>query len=202
MRLLIALLLVLSVVASGASAIAAQTFGFTTEPLVPVGKYAKAIDIGWGATGYVGTRLGGRKSKWLLEANVAAQWHAGDSIDPDEFPDAIPPPDQSGNSDAVQVTGWLFPIRASITRLFGRSYFSPRVGVFIPVGGLSDKLKMEPSFGITPKIGYFFWITRELTADLGLEYTVIFDREPLMYVGFSFGFVMGGERLPRGRHPY
>ena len=198
MRFLFALLLTVSAVASGASLIAAQTFGFTTEPLVPVGKFAKAIDVGWGATAYVATRLGGRKSPWVLEANIGAQWHAGDSIDPNEFP-GLPPP---GDGGSVQVSGFLFPVRASITRLMGRSYFSPRVGVFVPIGGLKDKLQMETSFGISPKVGYFFFITRELTADLGLEYTVIFDRDPLMYVGFSFGFLVGGRRLPRRRLPY
>jgi len=200
MRFVFAPLLALLVGASGAPIVAAQTFGFTTEPLVPVGKFAKAIDIGWGATAYVGFRLGGRKSRWALEADVAAQWLAGDSIDPDSFPDIFPP--DSTDGDGIQVSGFLFPIRASITRLFGRSYFSPRVGVFIPAGDLKSKLKMEPSFGISPKIGYFFFITRELTADIGFEYTVVFDRDPLMYFGLSFGFLMGGERLPRKRTPY
>ncbi len=200
MRFTLASLLTLVVGASCVSLAAAQTFGFTTEPLVPVGKFAKAIEIGWGATGYVGTRLGGRKSRWVLEADIAAQWHAGDSIDPDEFPDILPPDSTGGN--AIQISGFLFPVRASLTRLFGRSYFSPRVGIFIPVGDLKSKLKMGSSFGVSPKIGYFFFITRELTADIGLEYTVIFDRDPLMYIGFSFGFLMGGKRLPRRRNPY
>ncbi len=199
MRFLFALLLTLLAVAGGVTLIAAQTFGFTTEPLVPVGKFAKAVDIGWGATGYVGTRLGGRKSPWLLEANIGAQWLAGYSVDSDEFPD-IAPPDSTSN--AVQLSGFLFPVRASITRLMGRTYFSPRVGLYIPAGGLKSKLKMEPSFGISPKIGYFFFVTRDLTADIGLEYTVIFDRDPLMYVGFSFGFLMGGGQLSRRRLPY
>jgi hypothetical protein len=197
MRLLRALLLTVVVVASGVGALEAQTFGFTTEPLIPVGKFAKAIDIGWGATGYVGAKLGGRKSKWFIEGNVAAQWHAGDSIE-----DGLFAPDTTGDGDAIQVAGWIFPVRASLTRLFGRAYFSPRVGIYIPVGGLKDKLNMEPSFGISPRIGHFFWISRDITADLALEYTVIFDQAPLMYVGLSFGFLMGGGRLPRGRHPY
>lgn len=198
MRVPLALLLTLLAVVSGASLIAAQTFGFSTEPLVPVGKFARAIDIGWGATGYVTTRLGGRKSVWLFEADIAAQWHAGDSIDPDEFPDV--PPQTPGGS--VQVSGFLFPIRASITRLVNLAYISPRVGLFIPVGGLKDKLNMTTSFGISPKIGYLFFVSRDLTADLGVEYTVIFDSDPLMYVGFSVGFLMGGGRLPRRRLPY
>lgn len=198
MRFPLALLLTLLAVVGGASLIAAQTFGFSTEPLVPVGKFRRAIDIGWGARGYVTTRLGGRKSTWLLEADIAVQWHAGDSIDPDEFP-GVPPPTAGGS---VQVSGFLFPIRASITRLVDLAYFSPRVGLFIPVGGLKDKLNMTPSFGISPKMGYLFFISRDLTADLGLEYTVIFDSDPLMYVGFSFGFLMGGGRLPRRRLPY
>ena len=49
MRFLSAVLLTSLAVASGASSTAAQTVGFTTEPLVPVGKFAKAIDIGWGS---------------------------------------------------------------------------------------------------------------------------------------------------------
>lgn len=186
---------------AGASIVSGQTVGFTTEPFIPVGKYAKAIDIGWGATGYIGTRLGGRKSNWVLEANAGAQWHAGDRVDLDEFPEARP--DTTGDGDAVAVAGWLFPLRVSLTRVLGRAYFSPRVGYYIPVGGLKSKIDMQPSFGITPRVGYFFFITRDLTADLGLEYTVIFDsRAPLMYVGFSFGFLMGGKRLPRKRTPY
>lgn len=198
MRLRLAVLLALLAAISTTSVVSAQTFGFTTEPLLPVGKFGQVIDIGWGATGYVGTRLGGRKSSWFIEADVAVQWHAGDSIDNTDFP-GLPP---SGGGDAVQVAGFLFPVRASITRLFGRAYFAPRVGVYIPTSDLKNKLQMKTSFGTSPKIGYLMFITRELTADLGLEYTIIFDREPLMYVGISFGFLMGGQRLARRRLPY
>ena len=197
MRPNLALLLTVLLIVGGFSTATAQTFGFTTEPLVPVGKFAKVIDVGWGATGYVGFKLGGRKSPWFFEANVAAQWLAGDSNDLTDFGRPLIDP-----GDQIRISGWLFPIRASLTRIFGRAYFSPRAGIFIPAGDLTSKLNMSTDFGITPKIGYFFFITRDLTADLGIEYTVIFDREPLMYIGFSFGFLYGGKRLPRRRIPY
>jgi hypothetical protein len=74
--------------------------------------------------------------------------------------------------------------------------------VYIPAGETKSKLGMKTSFGISPRIGHLFFVTRDLTADLGLEYTVIFDEETVMFVGFGFGFLFGGNRLPRRRLPY
>jgi hypothetical protein len=152
-------------------------------------------------TGYVSARLGGRKSPWIITADVGAQWHAGDTVDQEEFPNFVLP-DTVGDDDAVDFSTWLFPIRGSITRLIGRTYISPRVGVYIPVGDLKDRLGFDPSLGVSPKIGYLFFVTRDLTADVGIEYTVVFGAETLMYVGFNFGFLMGGKRLPRRHIPY
>lgn len=178
----------------------AQAPGFSTEPLLPVGKFAKAADVGWGISGYYSFRLG-RTSPWAFVADVGAQWHAGDSIDRTEYPDLFPP-DSTVDGDGIALSGWIFPIRASLTRILGRAYFSPRVGVYIPVGETKSRLGMRTSFGISPRLGHLFFVTRHLTADVGIEYTVIFDREPVMYVGFGFGFLFGGNRLPRRRLPY
>ena len=195
------LLLAICLVASLVPTVEAQVLGFSFEPLLPIGKFSKVADIGWGATGYMTTRLGGRKSPWILTADVSAQWHAGDTINQEDYPDLVPP-DTIGDNDAVDFSGWMIPIRGSLTRLFGRAYFSPRVGAYIPLSDFKNLLNMDPALGISPKIGYLFFVTREVTADVGIEYTVVFSEETLMYVGFGFGFVMGGERLPRRRIPY
>jgi hypothetical protein len=177
----------------------AQTFGFTTEPVIPVGDFSKVTKIGGGVTGYVGSRLG-RKSPWLIEVNSGFQWHAGDRVSLDEWPGV--PEDSTADGDRISISGWMFPIRASITRLFGQAYFSPRVGVYIPAGDLDSRLGLSTSFGVSPKIGVLFFVSRDVTADLGIEYTAVFDEQTVMYVGFSFGFLMGGGRLTHKRTPY
>lgn len=181
-----------------APSVTGQTIGFTTQPMVPVGRFAKAADIGWGLTAYVAKRLG-RKSPFAIGLDVGVQWHAGDSIDRTEYPD-VPPPDSEG--DAAALSGWMFPLRAEITTLVSNGYITGRAGIYIPVADLDSKLGLEPSFGISPRVGYLFFVTRDLTADIGIEYTLVFDSDPIMYGGFGFGFLTGGKRLPRRRLPY
>ena len=192
--------LVICFLAGASNPASAQALGFTTEPMVPIGKFSKASDIGWGITGYMGFRLG-RKSPLVLQFDAGAQWHAGDTVDKDEFPDLIPP-DTVGDDDAIDFAGWMFPIRGSLTLLLGRAYVAPRAGLYIPIGDFSNVLQMDPSFGISPKVGFLFFVSRDVTADVGIEYNVVFTDPQIMYVGFSFGFLLGGERLPRRRLPY
>lgn len=187
--------------AAGDDAEAQLVPGFSTEPLLPVGDYAKAVEIGWGITGYLARRIGGRKGTWAITADIGAQWHAGDTVDPDDHPEIFPP-DSTGDGDELSVTGWMFPARLSFTKVFGRTYVMPRGGIYIPVGDLDSILQLDPSFGFSPRVGYLFPVTRELTADVAIEYTIVFDRVNVMYFGFGFGFLMGGGRLPHQRLPY
>jgi len=95
------------------------------------------------------------------------------------------------------VSGTFIPIRASITRLFGRTYVSPRVGFYIPTGGYKKELELEAMFGVAPRVGYLFPMTRDTSIDFAAEWNYLFGDNNLQYVGVSFGIFFGGRRLPR-----
>ena len=92
----------------------------------------------------------------------------------------------------VKISGSYIPLRGSITRFFGRYYLSPRVGVYLPVGDFKNEAGFSPSFGIAPRFGYFFPISREIQFDFAFEYDYLLGDQTFHYAGVSMGLFFGG----------
>lgn len=194
-RILVVVLIAAAVSVSPDRAEAQWKYGWTSEFFVPVGDLADISLIGISAGVYAGRLLGkGRRSPWALEFDTGIHWFVPRDLTVEEVPDWVedPVPDSDG---LVKLSGSFIPVRGSITRFFGRYYFSPRLGIYLPLGDFKNHVGFEPSFGVAPRLGYFFFMSRELQFDLALEYDYIFGDRSLQYFGLSFGLFFGGKSL-------
>ena len=176
------------------------SFGGSSEFFVPVGELSKVSLVGVSFGIYTGTRIG--RSPWALQADAGLQWFIPDLIPIEDAPDWVTNPNPN-NRNELSMSGTFIPIRGSITRFFGRYYVSPRVGVYIPTGDFTREADLKTSFGVAPRIGYFFPISRSVQFDFAFEYDYQFSDPVMQYFGVSLGVFFGGRRLSRGyRHAY
>lgn len=169
-------------------------YGWSTELFVPQGDLSEISLIGLSGEVYAGRLID--RSQWAVEFDVGIHWFIPEELRVEEVPDWVTDPEPNSRG-LVKVSGSFIPLRGSITRFFGRLYFSPRVGVYIPVGGFRKEAGFEPTFGIAPRLGYFFFMSREMQFDLAFEYDYLFGDRDLRYFGVSMGIFFGGRRLKR-----
>ncbi len=169
-------------------------YGWSTEFFVPLGDLSEISRIGLSADVYAGKLIDRRK--WAVQLNAGIHWFIPKELAEEEIPDWVT--DSEANSNGlVKLSGSFIPIRGSITRLFGRYYFSPRVGVYFPVGDFRKKAGFDPAVGIAPRLGYFFPMSRDMQFDFAFEYDYLFGDLSLQYFGVSMGILFGGQRLGR-----
>ena len=195
MKRVLAVLIVTSAITSAADSANAQwKYGVSSEFFVPLGNLNDISQLGISGIVYAGRMI--QRRTWAFEVDGGVQWFIPRHLQAEEVPDwvANPDPDSDGR---VSISGSLLPVRASITRFFGRYYLSPKVGAYFPAGDFKKKLELDVMFGIAPRFGYFYPMTRDVQFDLAVEYNYLFADESLQYVGFSFGLFFGGRRLPR-----
>jgi len=191
---ILTLVLALGVGVFHGTAHAQWKYGWSTQFFVPLGDLSEISQIGLSAEVYAGQMIDRRK--WAVTLDAGIHWFIPKELTEEEVPDWVADPAPNGNG-IVKVSGSFIPLRGSITRLFGRYYVSPRAGVYLPVGDFKKEAGFDPAFGIAPRLGYFFPITRDMQFDLALEYDYVFGDRSLQYFGVSMGILFGGQRLSR-----
>ena len=171
-------------------------YGWSSEFFVPLGDLSEISLIGLSAAVYAGKLID--RSQWALEFDAGIQWFIPEELTVEEVPDWVTDPEPN-SSGLVKLSGSFIPLRGSITRFFGRLYFSPRLGVYFPVGDFRKEVGFDPAFGIAPRLGYFFPMTRDMQFDLAFEYDYLFGDQSIYYFGVSMGIFFGGRRLFRRR---
>jgi hypothetical protein len=193
-RLLLAITFAATIGLAPDTVTAQWKFGGSTEFFVPMGDLAEISLVGLSFDMYAGKAISGRK--WALQVDAGIHWFIPEDLLLEDVPDwvADPKPD---SKDLVKISGSYIPFRGSITRMFGRYYLSPRLGVYFPVGDFRTEAGFNPSFGVAPRLGYFFPISREIQFDFAFEYDYVFGDQTIHYAGVSMGLFFGGRRLRR-----